>query len=165
VRRVAIQMGAEVAGTAATFDATSPILAVPTTWEDVLGMQVEWDGTGYPDVFESIPGDPLDYQVWDRTATVRPTYRTMCHSKRVRLIGTTALAELNDDADTTTLPAAWVSKLAAAELLERAAVRSGDAATALTLGELIKTEWAGLSTFIGSRRTAVGRRKHFGATA
>ncbi len=165
IRRVAVELGDEVAGTPQAFDYTSPALAVPTTWEDVLGVQVEFDSTTYAGIYDSVIGDPLTYQRADRTAVVKPQFRAGWHGLNVRLIGTTAAAELSDDTDTTSVPASWIAKLGAAQLLEAAAKRSGDITTALTYGELVKAEAAQLENRIGRRRSAVGRRFHFGSTA
>ncbi len=168
VRRVSSQLATEVADTPATFDASAPVLEIPTTWRYILGAQVEMGASGSED-WHPLLGNALYVQKWDRTATVKAQYRTLCHNKRVRLIGAIPLTELvagidedeepyTADEATTWVPSSWLAKLAAAELLEAAYKRSENVANALTYGELVKAQSVQLEGRIKKRWSAVGQR-------
>ncbi len=157
IRRVSSQLATEVADDPQTFDALSPVLAIPGTWRYCLGVQVEF-GESESEDWQPLLGKPLYYQKWDRTATIIEQYRSLCHNKRVRLIGAIPLSELTNDDDETWVPAAWIAKLAAAELLEAAANRSGEVTLAYTYGELVKAQSVQLEGRVKKRWSAVGQR-------
>jgi hypothetical protein len=164
IRRVKAELGTETADTAATFASTSPALSVPTTWDYVLGVEVERDST-LTNIWTPLLAAAWRAQLADRKVVIKEQYRGLCHNKRVRLIGVVPLATLASDSATTTAPAVWIAKRAAAELLEAAALRSGDIATAFTFGELLKSEALQVESYVGKRYSAIGRRIYFGATA
>lgn len=152
IRRVRSELADEVADTPATFVVTSPVLTIPTAWDYFLGIQIE-RRTNLVGVWDNLVGKPYTLNPWDtpKTVTIAATHRGLCAGKRLRLIGANDLEELADDDAVTTAPASWLAKVAAYELLEAAAVRSGDVATALTAGELLKTDVPALSQYIGKR--------------
>lgn len=163
IRRVRDELATETADTAVTFDATDPVLDIPTGWKYFLGIQVELNAT-LTGVWSILPGEPYTVSLADspRTVTPHPRVRGLLHTKRVRLIGATPLAELSTDSATTTAPAGWLAKTAAYELKEAAATRTGDVATALTFGELLKVQQQELAGYVGKRFSAVGRRIDLG---
>ncbi len=122
-------------------------------------MQIEL-ATTLTGVWDNLIGEPYLVSTWDspKTVTIKASHRTLCNGKRLRLIGANDLTELATDAATTTVPASWLAKTAAAELLEAAALRSGDVATAFTYGELVKQQAALMQQYVGKRFRAVGRR-------
>ena len=159
VRRVGHEMATEVADTAATFDATDPVIDIPTSWSWLLGIEIELD----PDqvnVWTRLIGNAYTVSKADspKTVTIKPTHLALCDNKRLRLIGATDLSTLSTDASTTTVPASWLAKTAAYELLEAAALRSGDVATAFTYGELLKAQATEAKTYLGKRFSGYGRR-------
>jgi hypothetical protein len=157
IRRVSSQLATEVADDPATFDAQSPVLAIPAAWRYCLGAQVEF-GQAESEDWQPLLGGPLYYQKWDRTATVKPQYRALCQGKRVRLIGAIPLSELEEDDDTVWVPSSWIAKLAAAELLEAAANRTGEITLAYTYGEILKAQAVQLEGRVKKRWSAVGQR-------
>jgi hypothetical protein len=157
IRRVSSQLATETADTPATFDLTSPALSIPSTWRYLLGAQIEF-GESESEDWQPLLGAPLYVQKWDRTATIKPQYRHLCHGRRIRLIGAIPLSELDEDTDETWVPAAWLTKLAAAELLEAAANRSGEVTLVYTYGELVKAQAQQLEGRVKKRWSAVGQR-------
>lgn len=161
IRRVADELAVEAADTPATFDATSPLIAIPTTWDWVLGAQAVMDSS-MATVYTSLLANAYSVQRWDRKVLIAEKMRSLLSGKSVRLIGAISLAELATDAATTTAPASWLTKVAAAELLEAAALRSGDVATAFTYGELLKAQATQLQVYVGKRFSSVGQRVYVG---
>lgn len=158
IRRVRTELATEVADTPATFSAQSPVLSIPTTWDGFLGVQIERIPS-MVGVWENLIGKPYTINVWDtpKTVTINATHRGLCQGKRLRLVGVNDLTELSADTDTTAAPASWLTKTAAYELLEAAALRSGDVATAFTYGELLKQQAIALQQYVG-KRFALGPR-------
>lgn len=159
VRSVRSELATEAADTPATFAASDPVLDIPTAWDYFLGIQIEMDPTQVG-VWDNLIGEPWVLNTWDspKTVTIKATHRTLCAGKRLRLIGANDLTEPTTDAATTTVPARWIAKTAAAELLEAVALRSGDVATAFTFGELLKAQSAEMHQYIGKRHRGIGRR-------
>jgi hypothetical protein len=162
VQRVSAQLAQEAADTPATFDAQSPVIAIPETWRYFLGAQAERGTSGSED-WVNLLGNACFVQKWDRTATIKDQYRGYCQGKRVRLIGaieliTLAGSEMENDDDSVWVPASWLSKLAAAELLEAAAQRTGAVDIAFTFGELVKAQSAQLEGRVKKRWSAIGPR-------
>lgn len=159
IRRVASVLAVEAADTAATFNAASPNINIPTGWDYIQGVQIELN-TALVGVWDYLIGEPYTINMWDspKTVTIKQTHRGLCHGKRLRLIGANDLTELSLDTDTTTVPANWLAKTAAFELLEAAALRSGDVATAFTYGELLKQQALALEPYVGKRYRGIGRR-------
>jgi hypothetical protein len=158
IRRVATELAVEAADTAATFSASSPVINIPTAWDGFLGIQVELDSTR-TGMWTNVIGKPYTINFWDtpKTVTINRTHWGAFQGKRLRLIGVNDLTELSIDTDTTTAPASWIAKTAAFELLEAAALRSGDVATAFTYGELLKTQAMELQDYV-SKRFSLGPR-------
>jgi hypothetical protein len=100
IRRVRDELATEANGTAATFDARDPFLAVPASWNCVLGVQVERDPSLVGD-WDSLLGGSWAPDFASRQVVVGARHRGMCHNKRVRLIGSIPLPPLDDDTDST----------------------------------------------------------------
>jgi hypothetical protein len=152
LRRVRSELATEVADTPATFAATAPVINIPAAWDAFLGIQIE-RSSALTGVWDALIGKPYSINHWDspKTVTIAATHRGLCHGKRLRLIGAIDLTELSSDTDATTAPAAWLAKTAAFELLEAAALRSGDVATAFTYGELLKAQAMEMKQYVGKR--------------
>jgi hypothetical protein len=163
IRQVREELADETGGTPATFDQSSPFIAIPTTWNYVLGVQYVPSSIALD--YVSLLGNAYDIDRAGRRVVINPMHRGLIHNKSVRLVGAIPLATLSTDASTTTVPAHWLAKQATAELLEAAAMRSGDVSTALTYGELVKARAAQLELLVGKRFGAHGRRDYVGATA
>lgn len=159
IRRVRGQLAIDTASTPATFAASSPVIAIPSGWDYLLGIQIE-DNPQMVGVWTNWVGDVYDVATWDtpKTVTIKPRMRAVADTKRLRLIGANDLAELDDDADTTTAPDGWLAKTAAYELIEAHARQNGDVATAFTYGELLKAQATQLDQYVGKRYRATGRR-------
>lgn len=159
IRRVRSELALAVADTPATFSLTSPTINIPTAWDYLLGLQVEQPPAS-SGLWTNWKGEePYEINFWDtpKTVTIKHRFRTTLNARRVRLIGGNDLTELTLDTDTTTVPAAWLAKTAAYELLEAAYARAGDAATALTIGELLAAKAKPLEGAVG-KRFRMGRR-------
>jgi hypothetical protein len=157
IRRVGDELATVVSDAATTFDMTSPVLSIPTSWDYLLGVQIA-PRSDQPTVWQNLIGKPYSISAFDSTVTILPTHLGLCNGKSLRLIGAIALPELTDDTDTTTAPASWLAKRAAAELSREACLRSGDVATALTLSEILKTEAMQLESYVSKRFAAFGHR-------
>lgn len=158
IRRVSLELATEVASTEATFNARTPTIEIPDEWDYLLGVQVaEW---GTTDAWTTVVGDVFQVSSWDtpKTVTIFPHKRTLLGARSVRLIGSIELQPLDEDDDETTAPAGWLAKTAAFELLEAAASRSGDVATALTYGEMLKQQATELRAYVGRRYRPTGKR-------
>jgi len=159
IRRVRATLAIEAASTPATFDASSPVLTIPSGWDYIQGIQIE-ENPQMVGVWTNWIGDVFDVSTWDtpKTVTIKPKMRWVANNKRLRLIGANDLSELNTDTDTTTAPDGWLAKTAAFELIEAAALQSGDVATAFTYGELLKAQATMLEQTVGKRYRGIGRR-------
>jgi hypothetical protein len=159
IRRVRSQLAIEAASTPAAFDATSPVLTIPSGWDYLLGVQIERNPT-MVGVWDDWIGEVYSVATWDspKTVTIKPKMRYVADGKRLRLIGANDLSELTLDSDTTTAPDGWLAKTAAFEMIEAAALQSGDVATAFTYGELLKAQATLLEQTVAKRYRGPGAR-------
>lgn len=133
IERVSDEMAIPATGTAATFDALAPTISYPDTWDWVLGCQWQ-DALG---VWHPIYVKDLEFQPWDATVQIKNVPRRKLSGYPVRLLGATRLQPLDDDADETVAPKAWLCLQAAAELKREAALRSGDKSIGLTVANML----------------------------
>jgi hypothetical protein len=133
IDRVADEMATPEAATAAEFDVLSPLLTYPETWDWVLGAQ--WQD--YLGVWHPIYEKDLDFMPWDGVVKVKNKPRRNLGAMSVRLLGAQRLQPLDSDDDESVVPKAWLCMQAAAELKREAAIRRGDAATDLTLANMM----------------------------
>lgn len=135
-------------GVAATTSASTvlawnaPFVVAPTDWIWLFGAQYA-DFWGMWHMIHPVDVEPL---TWEDPVVVKingPSLnQALGQGGTVRLIGAPALAQLTSDDQTTTVDASWLVRQAAAELQRAAALRWGDAATAIALstGELAEAE-------------------------
>jgi hypothetical protein len=124
----------------------NPYLVVPDDWIWLFGAQFQdywgnWNMVHPADIEPQTWTDPVTVKItgpsvqaaWAASSLLTPT---------IRLIGAAPLTPPTRDTDTTTVDASWLVKQAAAELMIAAAMRWGDAATAIALhnNELAKAQ-------------------------
>lgn len=132
IDEVADEFATEVAGSSVTFDALSPSLSYPATWDWIIACQ--WQDRN--DVWHPIFKQDLEFMPWDSVVVVKNKPRRMLTSYPVRLIGQIRLSPLDDDADTTTVPKSWLVMRAAKELKRGAGMRRQEANTDLTVSNM-----------------------------
>jgi hypothetical protein len=137
IDRVADEMAPPEVATSETFNSLSPTIAYPDDWDWILGAQwqeIISDGTGrWRPLYEK----DLDHFPWDGVVQIKNVPREKLTGFSVRLIGATRLQPLMEDNDRSIVPKAWLCMQAAAELKREAAIRRGDAATDLTIANMM----------------------------
>ena len=120
----------------------SPYITPPLDWIWLFGAQYS-DFWGNWHTLHPVDIEPLTWEDPVRVQINNASFRlALQHGGNVRLIGAPELPSLTNDDSTTTVDAAWLVRQAAAELQRAAALRWGDAATAIALstGELAEAE-------------------------
>lgn len=119
----------------ATVSWNTPDITAPADWIWLFGAEY-WDGYTWRMVH---PADVVP-RTWDDPVTVRvkdASFRqALSYGGTLRLIGAAALGPLENDESSTRVDAAWLVRQAAAEVQRAAALRWGDAATALAISNI-----------------------------
>ena len=124
------------ASSSATLAYNTPDIVAPDDWIWLFGAE-------YADTWGTWrtvhPADVVP-RTWDSPVTVRikdASFRlAIAYGGSVRLIGAPALEQLTNDASTTSVDASWLVRQTAAEVQRSAALRWGDAATALAISNI-----------------------------
>jgi hypothetical protein len=114
----------------------TPDITAPDDWIWLYGAEYA-DSWG---TWRMIHPADIVPRTWDSPVTVRikdASFRlALNYGGTVHLIGAPALSQLNDDTDVTSVDAAWLVRQTAAEVQRAAALRWGDAATALAISNI-----------------------------
>ncbi len=136
IDRVADEMAIPETSTSTAFNALTPTIAYPETWDWILGAQWQELVPGATGRWLPLYERDLSFFPWDGVVQLNNVPRRKLNTYSVRLIGATRLQPLVDDDDTSIVPKEWLCMQGAAELKRESAIRRGDVSTDLTIANM-----------------------------